>query len=53
MKVAELISALKEFPQNAQVEIQNGDDGGDYEGTRDIFAIEYDSLDDYSKVVIS
>ena len=53
MKVAELISALKEFPQNAQIEIQNGDGGGDYEGTRDIFNVEFDVLDDYSKVVIS
>ncbi len=36
MKVKELIEILQSYNEDAEVEIQNGDDGGEYFGSREV-----------------
>lgn len=40
MTIKELIEKLKKFPENYEVSIQNGDDGGDYSGSRPVIDVE-------------
>lgn len=43
MTVKDLKELLDKFDDNAVIEIQNGDDGGDYDGSREIYGISYEN----------
>lgn len=40
MTIQELIEKLEKYPRDFDVNIQNGDNGGDYPGSREVVGIE-------------